>query len=142
MSSKGIGDVNPSLTELAFIIVAHRHVNRILVLNLLLALLETLVLKVEAVFEKTLLEKLGDVVESHMYQDSPEDCGCHIQPDVQTKGNKHGHNPMAEEPQRENGDEQSGHDGIENLLAGVELQMLLVASADTGDADEKQSRQL
>ncbi len=76
-----------------------------------------------------------------MNQDSPEDCGCHVQPDVQTKGKKHGHNPMAKEPQRQDCDEQTGYDGIEYLFACVELQMLLVASADAGDADEQKSGQ-
>ena len=53
-SAERIDDVHPSLTKLAFIVVAHRDVDGVSVLLLVLALLKAFVLEVEAVFQQSL----------------------------------------------------------------------------------------
>lgn len=98
-ATERIGDVYPSLTELALIVIAHGDIDRISVLDLLLTLLEALVFKVEPVFEQTFLQELGDIVESHMDENGAEHTRRHIHPNVQTEGKKYRHNPVSEKPQ-------------------------------------------
>ena len=59
---------NPSLAEFAFIIVPHRYVHAVFVLNFLLALLEALVLEVKAVFAQPFLDEFRDIIQCDMHQ--------------------------------------------------------------------------
>ena len=137
-----VHDIHPPLAELTLIVVAHRDVHAVLVLYLLLALLETLVLEVEAVFQKPFLQVLGDIVESHMDEDNTHHGGYHIQPPVQCDGIEAESEGQTEEPDGNQADEDAAHQGAEHLLHGVELQMLFVARADAGHADKHECRHL
>ena len=67
-ASERIADVHPTFAELPLVIVAHGDIDRILVLLQLPALLKTLVLKIETVFQQSLFEELGNVVKGDVYQ--------------------------------------------------------------------------
>ena len=83
-SPERVADVHPSLAELSLVIVAHGHVDRILVLYQLRALLETFVFQIETVFQQAFFQELGDIIECHMDKDSTH-YGCrHIEDDIQT----------------------------------------------------------
>lgn len=62
-TAKGVDYIYPSLAEFALVVVSHWYIDTILVLNLRFHLLETLILEVEAVFQKTILQILGDIIE-------------------------------------------------------------------------------
>ena len=49
-TTERVHDVHPSLAKLTLIVVAHRDIHAVLIIFLLLALLETLVLKIKTVF--------------------------------------------------------------------------------------------
>ena len=68
-ATERIDNVHPSLAELTLVVVPHGDVHAVFVLLQLLTLLETLVLKVESVFQQTFLQELGDIVKSHMNTD-------------------------------------------------------------------------
>ncbi len=124
------------------VIVTHRDIDAIGCLHLLLALLETLVLEVEAVFQQSFLQELGDVVEGDMDEYHAHDAREHIEPCVQTEGKETGVHRIAEEPDGQGNEQHATHQGIEHLLACVKLQVLLVPGADTGDADEQEGGNL
>ncbi len=62
------------------------------------ALLEALVLEVEAVFQQALLQELGDIVEGNMHQHNTDDGSEHIEPSVQTESIETEHYRMTEQP--------------------------------------------
>ena len=72
-ASERVRDIDGALAELALIVVAHRDIDAILVVDDFLALLETLVLQVEAVFEQAFLQSLADVVKGDMDKDCAYD---------------------------------------------------------------------
>lgn len=88
------------MTEFTFIVVAHRDVDAVLVLDLLLTLYEGLVLEIEPVLQQTLLQELADVVKCHMDKDGSDDSGHHVQPSVQSDGVDANIYLMVEEPDR------------------------------------------
>ena len=49
---------------------------------------------------------------------------------------------MAKEPDGQDYDEKTRHEGVEDHPAGIELQLLLVPGADAGDADHQQGSDL
>ena len=67
-ASERIADVHPTFAELPLVIVAHRDIDRILVLLQLPTLLKTLVFKIETVFQQSLFEELGNVVKGDVNQ--------------------------------------------------------------------------
>ena len=79
-TAEGIHDIHPALAELTLIVVAHRDIDAILVLHLVRHLLKTLVLEVEAVFQETVFQVLGDIVKSHMAKNRADDRHHEIQP--------------------------------------------------------------
>ena len=72
-ASERVRDIDGALAELALIVVAHRDIDAILIVDDFLALLETLVLQVEAVFEQAFLQPLADVVKGDMDKDCAYD---------------------------------------------------------------------
>ncbi|CUP49766.1 Uncharacterised protein [Segatella copri] len=70
------------MAKLASIVVAHRYVYGILVLHQLFCLLETLVLKIEAVFQHAISEVFGNIVKSDMDEYCSYDGCCHVEPNV------------------------------------------------------------
>ena len=79
-AAEGVYYIHPALAELALIVVAHGDVDAILVLDFVGHLLEALVLEVEAVFQQTILQILGDIVKSHMAKHGAYDGHHKIQP--------------------------------------------------------------
>ena len=73
-----VADTDPSLAELPLVIVAHRDIHAVFVLLNLFALLETLVLEVEAVLHQALLDELGDIVQGYMYQYHSHERSRHV----------------------------------------------------------------
>lgn len=71
-----IDNVHKTLTEFTLVIVSHRDVDTILVLNQLFTLLEGFVFKIETVFQQTLLQELTDIVKSDMYKMQPYRARC------------------------------------------------------------------
>ena len=81
-SSETVAYRHPSLAKFTFVIVPHRYIHAILVLNLLFALLETFILKVEPVYTQSLLEELRDVIQCDMYQYHTDKRGRHVEDDI------------------------------------------------------------
>ena len=75
-ASERVHDVYPSFAEFTLIVVAHRDIHAVLVVFFLLALLKTLVFKIETVFHQSFLQELRDVVQGNMHQHR-SDNGCH-----------------------------------------------------------------
>ena len=75
-ATERVHDIHPSLAELALIVVAHGDIHTVFVVFLLLALLKTLVFKIETVFHQSFLQELRDVVQGDMHQYRSDD-GCH-----------------------------------------------------------------
>ena len=73
-----VADTDPSLAELPLVIVAHRDIHAVFVLLNLFALLETLVLEVEAVLHQALLDELGDIVQGYKYQYHSHERSRHV----------------------------------------------------------------
>ena len=141
-AAERVGDVHPTLAELPLVVVTHGDVDGILVLLQLPALLETLVLVVEAVLQQTLLEELGDVVKGDVYQHHANYGGKHIEPDVQTQGIEPRFHLEAEQPDRKNDQPHTCHQRVENLFPCIELKMFLVPRAYAGNADEQERGEL
>ena len=81
-ATERIDDVHPAPAELSLVVVPHRYVHAVLVLLQLPALLETLVLEVETVFQQPFFQELGDIVEGDMHQHNTDDGSEHIEPSV------------------------------------------------------------
>ena len=75
-ASERVHDVYPSFAEFTLIVVAHRDIHAVFVIFFLLALLETLVFKVETVFHQSFFQELRNVVQGYMHQHRSDD-GCH-----------------------------------------------------------------
>ena len=81
-ASEGIDNIDPTPPELALVVVAHRDIDGILVLDKLCCLLETFVFKVEPVFEHAILEIFRYIVKSSMDKYCPYDRHGHINPHI------------------------------------------------------------
>ena len=136
-SSETVADIHPALAELALVVVPHRDIHAVPVLDQLLALLETFVLEVEAVLHQSLLDELRYVVQGDMHQHYARDRCRHVQDDVQRQRVEPQLHRPAEQPYREHQQRQSEDDREQHLPLGVELQMLLVSRADTGNTDQQ-----
>ena len=79
---EGIDNIDPTPPELALVVVAHRDIDGILVLDKLCCLLETFVFKVEPVFEHAILEIFRYIVKSSMDKYCPYDRHGHINPHI------------------------------------------------------------
>ena len=130
------------MAELALVVVAHRDVDAVLVLDLLLALDERFVLEIEPVFQEALLEELRDVVQRDMHQHRPDNRSRHIEPQVHPDGIDVRSHRMAEKPDGQDDYREARHQRIKDHLPRIELQLLLVPGTDAGDADEKERRNL
>ena len=106
-SSETVTYRHPSLAKFTFVIVPHRYIHAILVLNLLFALLETFILEVEPVFTQSLLYELRDVIQCDMYQYHTDKRGRHVKDDVQRQGVESRFHRMMEQPHGEHNQEQS-----------------------------------
>ena len=141
-TTEGVDDIDPSLAELTLVVVAHGDVDAVLVLYLGLHLLETFVLEVEAVFQQAILQILGDIVEGDMNQHRADNGHQEINPCTAVQGEE-GRSPMTiEYPHREEHQNTSKRNGIDDHLLGIELQMFLVAGADTGHANHQERHDL
>lgn len=130
------------MTELAFVVIAHRHIDAVLVLYLLLTLDEGLVLEIEPVLQKSLLQEFGDIVQGDMHEHRTDHRRGHIEPQVKGDGvDPRGH-PVREKPDGQDHDEKARDQRVKDHSAGIELQLLLVPGADAGDADQKQGSDL
>ena len=99
-------------------------------------MLKTFILKVEAVFEQTFFEEFGDIVKGNVNQYYADHGGYHIEPDVQAQGIKPCFHRITVQPYGKHNQPYTCYDRIEDLLAAIELQFLLVPRAYTGDADK------
>src|SRR5574344_839439 len=77
-----------------------------------------------------------------MHQYGSDNCGNHVENDVQSKGIKTHVHRIAEEPHRKGDEEHTAHQGIEHLLTGIKLQMLFISGADAGDTDKQEGGDL
>ena len=100
-SSETVAYRHPSLAKFTFVIVPHRYIHAILVLNLLFALLETFILKVEPVFTQSLLDELRDVIQCNMYKNRTQDGSNHIKDNIQTQGIETEIHRITEQPNRQ-----------------------------------------
>ena len=141
-ASERIDDVHPSLAELTLVVIAHRYVHAVLVLLQFPALLEALVLEVEAVFQQALLQELGDIVEGNMHQHNTDDGSEHIEPSVQTESIETEHYRMTEQPYGQHNQQYSRQQRIKHLPTSVKLQMFLVARSYTGDTYQQERSHL
>ena len=132
-TTERIDDVHPALAELSLVVVPHGDVHAVLVLLQLPALLETLVLEVETVFQQSFLQELGDVVEGDMHQYHTDDGSEHIEPGVQTEGVETEEHRITEQPYGQHNQQYAQQQRIEHLPTSVKLQMLLVSRSHTGD---------
>ena len=138
-TTEGVVDIDPSMTELAVIVVAHGDVHAVLGIDALLVLLETLVLEVEAVFHQSLLQVLRYVVERHMDAHRANDGGHHIKPDAQREYPQAVVQPVGVvEPHGQQDQHESDDDGPEHHLTGIELNLFLIACANAGDDDQQE----
>ena len=81
-ASEWIDNINPTPPELALVVVTHRDIDGILVLDKFCCLLETLVLEIEPVFEHAVLEVFRYVVKGSMDEHCPYDRHYYINPYV------------------------------------------------------------
>ena len=137
-----VHDVHPAVTELALVVVTHRDVHAVLVLDLLLTLFEGLVLEIEAVLQQSLLEELGYVVQGDMHQYGTHHRSGHVEPPVERNRVDARGKVMPEQPDGKDHDGETGDERVENHLTGIELQLLLVPCSYAGDADQKQGGHL
>ena len=84
-ASKRVCDVNPSMSEFSMIVIPHGDIDGVFCHLLFFFLLKALLLKIEAVLHKTVLEIFRHVVESYVYEDSAYNRGYHIQPNIASK---------------------------------------------------------
>ena len=138
-TTEGVVDVDPSVTELTVIVVAHGDVHAVLGIDALLVLLETLVLEVEAVFHQSLLQVLRYVVERHMDAHRADDGGHHVKPNAQREYPQAVVQPVGVvEPHGQQNQHESDDNGPEHHLTGIELNLFLIAGADAGDDDQQE----
>ena len=138
-TTEGVIDVNPAMTELTVIVVAHGDVHAVLGIDALLVLFETLVLEVEAVFHQSLLQVLRHVVECHMDAHRADDGGHHVEPDAQREYPQAVVQPVGVvEPHGQQDQHESDDNGPEHHLTGIELNLFLIAGADAGDNDQQE----
>ena len=141
-SPERVADVHPALAELALVIVAHGDVHAVFIFHQFRTLLETLVLKVEAVFQQTFLQEFRDVVQGDMHEYHAGEGGGHVEDDVHgQRVQLHSHRTV-EQPYGEDKQRKARRQGQDDLPPGVELQMFLVPRAQAGDADQQDGRQL
>lgn len=131
-----VGDISEMSAYDRLISILNRDIDTVLVLLFLLALLETLVLKVETVFEQALFKKFGDIVQCDMYQYDTHDGREHIEDDMQRQGVEPHRHRMTKQPHRKNEQQHAAHQRVKHLPAGVELQVLFVSRANTRYADK------
>ena len=137
-----IDDIHPALAEFSLVVVPHGDIHAVLVLHQFRTLLETLVLKIEAVFEQTIFKKLGDIIKSDMNQYHANH-GCeHIEPDVQAQGIKPCFHRITIQPYRQHNQPYTYYNRIEDLFPTIELQFLLVPRTYAGYADKKECGEL
>ena len=97
-STETVGYVGPAFTKFALVVISHRDIHAVRGLYQFLALLETLVLEVEAVLHQSLLEELGDVVQCDMHEDNPHEGSCHIEDNIQRQRIKSCLHRITEQP--------------------------------------------
>ena len=81
-AAERVHNVHPAFAELTLIVVAHGNIDAILVIHFIRHLLEALILVVEAVFKKSVLQVFGDIVKSHMAKHGAQNRHHEIQPDA------------------------------------------------------------
>ena len=141
-ASERIDDINPSLAELTLIIVAHGDIDAVLVFYLFFHLLKALVLKVEAVFQQTIFQILGDVIKSYMNEHRADNRHYKVYPCAAVEREECGIPVTVEDPDGEEHQNGSKGNGINDHLLGIELQMLFVPGADTGDTYHQECHDL
>jgi len=141
-STKGVDDIDPSFAELAFVIIPHRNVHTIFIVDIIAHLLKTLVLKIEAVFQKSILQILGDVVKSNVAKHCSDNRHDKIQPCTTIQSEEIGRPMLIEHPYGQEHQDNANRNRINDHLLGIELQMFLVSRADAGYADNQQRHHL
>ena len=126
-----IDNIHKSLAEFTLVIIPHRDVDTILVLDQLLTLLEGFVLKIETVFQQTLLQELTDIVKSDMYKYRSKDGCSHIEPDVQSNGIETCVHTCLEQPYRDKRHNEATNQmrgGVSSELSRLRNQLLHLTS--------------
>jgi len=136
-SSKTVGYVNKAFSEFLLIVVSHRDIYAIFVLYQFLALFETFVFKIEAVFHQPFFQEFRDIVEGDMHENHAHDGRGHIEDDIQPQCVEAYIHRMIEQPYGEDKQEYAADQRVQHLPAGVELQMFFTPCPDTGNADQQ-----
>ena len=103
---------NPSLAEFSFVIVPHRYIHAVFVLYFLLALFETLILEVEAVFAQPFFDELRDIIQCDMHQYHADQRGSHVENDIERQGIEPRFHRMMEQPYGQHDQEKSAYQRV------------------------------